>query len=203
MALVVSGGHSTIFAVTGRGAQLETLVETRDDAIGEAFDKFGKRLGLPYPQGPRVDELAEEGAEAFIFPVPAPGDPDFFSYSGLKTRAVQEIERLERPGEALPVAALCASFRRAAVAQVIDRLARLLRRRPFASLAVSGGVAANRLLRRELQTWAEASGVTLALVPLRYSGDNAAMIAHAALLRRRRGDPGDGFDVEAESRIAI
>lgn len=203
LALVVSGGHTTVFTAREGGARLATLIETRDDAIGEAFDKFGKRLGLPYPQGPVVDELAEGAEPAFDFPVPAAGNPDFFSYSGLKTRAVQEIERLETSGAPLPRAALAASFRRAAVAQVLDRLARLHRAAPFATLAVSGGVAANRLLRRELEAWAASSGVDLRLVPLRYSGDNAAMIAHAALLRLRRGEAGDGFDAEAESRIAI
>ena len=211
LALVVSGGHTTVFAAHDAGARLETLLETRDDAIGEAFDKFGKRLGLPYPQGPVVDELAERGIPVRPLPVPSAGQPDFFSYSGLKTRAVQEIERLEAQDvvpfdlDAPPpeVLALAASFRRAAVAQIVDRLERLRRERSFDTLTVSGGVAANRLLRRDLQTWATDCGVRLLLVPLRYSGDNAAMIAHAALLRRRRGDLGDGFDTEAASRIAI
>jgi N6-L-threonylcarbamoyladenine synthase len=211
LALVVSGGHTTVFAARESGARPETRLETRDDAIGEAFDKFGKRLGLPYPQGPMVDELAERGRPRLELPVPAAGRPDFFSYSGLKTRAVQEIEALERRGGvpfelAAPPAEvldLAASFRRAAVAQILDRLERLRREQPFQTLAVSGGVAANRLLRRELEAWAQRVGLRLLLVALRYSGDNAAMIAHAALLRRRRGDPGDGFDLEAESRIAI
>jgi N6-L-threonylcarbamoyladenine synthase len=98
---------------------------------------------------------------------------------------------------------LLAGFRAAAVGQVLDRLERLHRRRPIGLLAVSGGVAANRLLRRELPAWAAARGVELKLVPLVWSGDNAAMIAHAALLRHRRGEPGDPFTAEAESRIPI
>jgi N6-L-threonylcarbamoyladenine synthase len=98
---------------------------------------------------------------------------------------------------------LLAGFRAATVAQVLDRLERLHERRPVGLLAVSGGVAANRLLRRELPVWAEARGVALRLVPLAYSGDNAAMIAHAALLRHRRGLADDPFAAEAESRIPI
>ncbi len=210
--LVVSGGHTSLFQVE-RG-EISTLAETRDDAIGEVFDKVGKRLGLPYPQGPKVDELAETGdATARRLTVPFPGDDLFFSYSGLKSRTLLEIEKLERklgpidlgdgrepPREVLD---LLAGFRAAAVGQVIDRLDRLHRRSPIRILAVSGGVAANRLLRRELPAWAAEHGVDLRLVPLVWSGDNAAMIAHAALLRHRRGESGDPFSAEAESRIPL
>jgi N6-L-threonylcarbamoyladenine synthase len=209
--LVVSGGHTSLFVVAD--GEITTLGETRDDAMGEVFDKVGKRLGLPYPQGPRVDELAERGdPAAHRFPVPScgPGNLDF-SYSGLKSQALQAIERAERevglfdPEADAPQAYLdlLAGFRAAAVRQVLDRLDLLHRERPFGLLAVSGGVAANRLLRRELPVWAAERGVDLRLVPLRYSGDNAAMIAHAALLRHRRGSAGDPFSAEAESRIPI
>lgn len=209
--LVVSGGHTTILAVTGGEAR--TVAETRDDAMGESFDKVGKRLGLLFPQGPRVDELAELGDPAAApFPVPGCGDSLDFSYSGLKSQALQAIERLERRGAvdaagsgALPppLLDLLAGFRTAAVGQVLDRLDRLHAREPIPLLAVSGGVAANRLLRRALAAWAAERGVALRLVPLVYAGDNAAMIAHAALLRHRRGHTGDSLDVEAESRITL
>ena len=209
--LVVSGGHSSIFQVDD--GRISTLAETRDDAIGEVFDKVGKRLGLPYPQGPKVDELAERGdPAAWKMTIPFPGDDLFFSYSGLKSQALLEIEKLERrlgpidlereePSQ--EVLDLIAGFRAAAVGQVIDRLDRLHRRHPIPLLAVSGGVAANRLLRRELPAWAAERGVDLRLVPLAWSGDNAAMIAHAALLRHRRGEAGDPFSAEAESRIPL
>jgi N6-L-threonylcarbamoyladenine synthase len=213
--LVVSGGHTSLFQVE-RG-EISTLAETRDDAIGEVFDKVGKRLGLPYPQGPKVDELAELGDPAGSvkrrLTVPFPGDDLFFSYSGLKSRTLLEIEKLERrlgpidlgdgnepPREVLD---LLAGFRAAAVGQVVDRLDRLHRRSPIRILAVSGGVAANRLLRRELPAWSAERGVDLRLVALTWSGDNAAMIAHAALLRHRRGESGDPFSAEAESRIPL
>lgn len=210
--LVVSGGHTSLFGVDG-GA-ITTLGETRDDAMGEVFDKVGKRLGLPYPQGPKVDQLAERGdPAAHRFPVPSCGPDSLdFSYSGLKSQALQAIERAEReagrfdPGSGEPPPTfldLLAGFRTAAVRQVLDRLTVLRRDRPFDLLAVSGGAAANRLLRRELPAWAAERGVDLRLVPLRYSGDNAAMIAFAALLRHRRGAAGDPFGAEAESRIPI
>jgi N6-L-threonylcarbamoyladenine synthase len=210
--LVLSGGHSSLFAV--EDGAVSTLGETRDDAIGEVFDKVGKRLGLPYPQGPKVDELAERGTPgAHPFPVSRFGDTLDFSYSGLKSQALLEIERLERTlgpidlgqdGEApQPVLDLLAAFRESAVGQVLDRLDRLHQRRPFTLLAVSGGAAANRLLRRRLPAWAAEREVDLRLVPLVYSGDNAAMIANAALLRHRLGIADDPLAAEAESRVPL
>ena len=182
--------------------------------MGEAFDKVGKRFGLPFPQGPRVDELAERGDPvASPFPVPDCGASLDFSYSGLKSQAIQAIARLERAGvrwapeqeeePPQPALDLLAGFRAAAVGQALDRLERLQAREPIPLLAVSGGAAANRLLRRELVRWAAERGVELRLVPLVYSGDNAAMIGHAALLRHRRGLTDDPLAAEAESRIAI
>lgn len=220
--LVLSGGHTNLFAVDG--AEVATLGETRDDAIGEVFDKVGKRLGLPYPQGPRVDALAELGdPEACALPVPTCGDSLDFSYSGLKSRALLEIEKLERhgvdtdlsgvdpargeteDGERAPreVLDLLAGFRRAAVDEVLDRCRRLDEQRSLGLLAVSGGAAANRLLRRELTVWAERRGLDLRLVPLVYSGDNAAMIAYAALRRQRRGLADDPRNAEAVSRVPL
>ena len=141
------------------------------------------------------------------------GDTLDFSYSGLKSQTLLEIERLERTlgpidlgdGDGAPQAALdlLAAFRESAVGQVLDRLDRLHQRRPFSLLAVSGGAAANRLLRRRLPAWAAEREVDLRLVPLVYSGDNAAMIANAALLRHRRGIADDPFAAEAESRIPL
>ena len=207
--LVVSGGHTTLFGVD-RGV-VSTLVETRDDAIGEVFDKVGKRAGLPYPQGPLVDRLAERGdPTAFDLPVPRAGDDPFFSFSGLKSATIRALERLERDGMAPaagepppPVIDLLAAFRVAAVAQVVDRVERLHSATPFAVLSVSGGVAANRWLRLELQRWATDKRVTLRLVVLPFAGDNAAMIAFAAHLRLARGEEGDPLEVEAASRIAL
>lgn len=210
--LVISGGHTSLLDVAGD--QVTSLVETRDDAMGEVFDKVGKRLGLPYPQGPRVDELAEQGREGrFRFKVPRIKDEPFFSYSGIKTQALREIEKLERTGELVPAGDagadplpapardLLAGFRRSTVDQILDRLERHHRARPIGTLAVSGGVAANRLLRRELDVWARRAGVDLRLVPLAFSGDNAAMIAFAALVRQRRGIAGDPRDLVVASRI--
>lgn len=234
--LVVSGGHTSLYRVEGvaRSARSDSsarsdpsarsnhraptsvtlLAETRDDAFGEAFDKFGKRLGLPYPQGPLLDELAEVGDAAAAPLSRLAGTPElFFSYSGLKTQAVAALEKLEAagvrapadPGDPFPqpLLDLAAGFRDSAVRQIVDRLTRLHRREPFAELAVSGGAAANRLMRRRLPEWAAEHEVTLRLVPLRYSGDNAAMIAFAALARFARGDSDDPLLAEAASRLPL
>jgi N6-L-threonylcarbamoyladenine synthase len=211
--LVVSGGHTTLFQASA--GRISTLAETRDDAMGECFDKIGKRIGLPFPGGAAVDVLAERGDPAnFRFALARCGSSLDFSYSGLKTQALVELERLEAAGVATrlppddpkPPAALLdllAGFRSAAVLQLRDRLERLLEQRRYDRLAVSGGVAANRLLRRELTAWAEERGVELRLVPLEYSGDNAAMIAWAALLRHRRGISDDPLTAVAASRIPV
>src|SRR6185295_7522931 len=145
--LVLSGGHTSLFAV--EDGKVSTLGETRDDAIGEVFDKVGKRLGLPYPQGPQVDELAERGTPGVHrLPVARFGDGLDFSFSGLKSQTLLEIERLERTLGPLdlgdgepppqPVIDLLAAFRAAAVGQVFDRLDRLQERQPIGLLAVSG-----------------------------------------------------------------
>lgn len=233
--LVVSGGHTSLYRVARKGPSEETatgsagertiqlLAETRDDAFGEAFDKFGKRLGLPYPQGPLLDQLAEKGDAAAAPVARLVGTEElFFSYSGLKTQAVSALEKLEAGGARMPpmtlfaeapaaaldavpqeLLDLAAGFRDSAVRQVLDRLTRLHRREPFTELAVSGGAAANRLLRRRLPEWAGERGVALRLVPLVYSGDNAAMIAFAAVARLVRGESDDPLVAEAASRLPL
>ncbi len=213
--LVVSGGHTCLYRVH-RG-RVVTVAETRDDAMGEVFDKVGKRLGLPYPQGPVVDRLAESGdaaARPFSVATCSDGSADF-SYSGLKSQALLAIEALEREGVRAPgggsspgafpreLSDLLAGFRAAAVGQILDRLERVRTDGEFDHLAVSGGVAANRLLRDEVAEWCARKGVRLHLVSLAYSGDNAAMIAHAALRRHRAGVMDDPLDAEAASRLAL
>ncbi len=216
LGLVVSGGHTSLLEVNGVTGAVTSLAETRDDAVGEAFDKIGRRIGLPFPGGAEVDRLAELGDPAArrFATARISSNELAFSYSGLKSqalRALGEIETKTRiPPSALEgddaawprdVLDLLAGFRRAAVAQLIQRLDRLCDERPAARLSVSGGVAANRLLRREVTAWGERRGVEVMLVPLRFSGDNAAMIAHAGLLRLRAGDTDDPRASDAESRI--
>ncbi|MEJ2086739.1 MAG: tRNA (adenosine(37)-N6)-threonylcarbamoyltransferase complex transferase subunit TsaD [Acidobacteriota bacterium] len=211
--LIVSGGHTTVVEVAD--GSFETLAETRDDAMGEVFDKVGKSLKLPYPQGPVVDGLAELGkADEKKFSIARFSDGSLdFSYSGLKSQTLLEIRKLADQGvdtdlsdfesvsPANAVLDLLASFRAGAVAQIIDRLERLLARHRFGMVAVSGGVAANRLLRPRLEQWGRQNEVDIRLVPMVYAGDNAAMIAYAGIRRLRMGIEDDPRRADAASRL--
>lgn len=192
LVLLVSGGHTQLVAVRGVGSYLR-LGSTVDDAAGEAFDKVGKMLGLPYPGGPQVEKLAAEGdAARFDLPRPMLGRPRAdFSFSGLKTAVRLEIERLGSPTPA-DIADVCASFQAAAVDAIIDRCRaglRLFREslgQPNAMVA-AGGVAANGVLRRTLVRFCAEAGVRLATPPANLCTDNGAMIAWAGIERLSLG----------------
>ena len=188
--LLVSGGHCQCVAVEAVG-RYRRLGGTIDDAVGEAFDKVGKLLGLSWPGGPAVERLAASGDPArFAFPRPVLRRPGCdFSFSGLKT-AVARVASAYPPG-AIPqqdAADLAASFQ-AAVAEVMaDRAANALAAMPEAgALVVAGGVAANGAIRLALAGVAEAHGLTLVAPPLRLCGDNAVMVAWAGIERLRLG----------------
>ena len=190
--LLVSGGHTALVAVRGIGDHLR-LGATVDDAIGEAFDKVAKLLGLPYPGGPPVERLAEAGdPERFVLPRPLLRRPTpDFSLSGLKTALRVEAERIAPLTDA-DVADLCASFQAAVIDVVVDRTRTALRLfregvgRPSA-LVVAGGVAANGGIRRALARLAGETGLRLVAPPPALCTDNGAMIAWAGLERLRRG----------------
>jgi N6-L-threonylcarbamoyladenine synthase len=194
--LLASGGHTQLVAVRGVGDYVR-LGATIDDAIGEAFDKVAKLLGLAYPGGPEVEREAAKGdPERFALPRPLLGRPKpDFSLSGLKTALRIEAERIA-PLSAGDVADLCASFQAAVVDVVVDRTRLALRSfrdlagRPTA-LVAAGGVAANQSLRRGLQRLATESGLRLVAPPLEFCGDNGAMIAWAGIERLRLGATDD------------
>jgi N6-L-threonylcarbamoyladenine synthase len=190
--LLASGGHSQLLAVTGVGAY-RRLGTTIDDAIGEAFDKAAKMLGLPYPGGPEVEKQAERGdPERFALPRPMLGRPQpDFSLSGLKTALRLEAERVA-PLTATDVADLCAGFQASVVDVVVDRTRVALRRfreeiGPPGALVIAGGVAANRSIRRALERLAAETGTRLVAPPPALCTDNGAMIAWAGLERLRLG----------------
>ena len=190
--LLASGGHTQLVAVKGVGDYVR-LGTTIDDAIGEAFDKVAKLLGLAYPGGPEVERLAEGGdPERFALPRPMLGRREAdFSLSGLKTALRIEAERLA-PLASRDVADLCASFQAAVVDVVVDRVRVALR--GFGSVAghptalvAAGGVAANGAIRRALAAQAGEVGLSFVAPPLPLCGDNGAMIAWAGLERLRLG----------------
>ena len=213
-ALVVSGGHTHVFAFSGLG--IERLARTRDDAAGEAFDKVAKMAGLGYPGGPAVDRLARRGAARRPFSVAhfKDGSPDF-SFSGLKTAVRERLGELGRaPAAGIPggrltlsdedapqeLCDLMADVEEAIVAQLLDRLARLHDSRRFGVLSVSGGVAANTLVRERIPAWGRSRGVDVRVAPKALTGDNAVMIAFAGLRRLAAGRAGEGLGAVARSR---
>ncbi len=202
--LLASGGHTQLIAVRGVGDYVK-IGGTIDDAIGEAFDKVAKLLGLPYPGGPHVEEAARRGdPQRFHLPRPMLGRPrPDFSLSGLKTALRLEAERIA-PLSEQDVCDLCASFQAAVTDTVVDRTRTALRdfqnvaARPTA-LVAAGGVAANQTMRRGLQRLATEVGLKLVTPPLELCGDNGAMIAWAGIERLRLGLI-DGLDAPARSR---
>lgn len=208
LALLVSGGHCLLVAVEGVG-RYRQYGTTIDDAVGEAFDKAAKLLGLGYPGGPAVEALAARGdPAAFDLPRPLRGRAGCdFSFSGLKTALRHAVAVLPRPISEQARADLAASFQ-AAVADVLaDRLGHAMERfaREHAEagdmhqVVVAGGVAANRMLRARLGAVAAAQGFRLLAPPLALCGDNAAMIAWAGIERLRCGLI-DGLDAPPRAR---
>ena len=195
--LLVSGGHCQCVAVDGVG-RYRRLGGTIDDAVGEAFDKVGKLLGLPWPGGPGVERLAREGDPArFALPRPLRGRPGCdFSFSGLKTAVAQLVQRAE-PADFADIAA---GFQAAVADVMADRARHALAAMPEAGLmVVAGGVAANQAVRAALAGVATAHGLKLVAPPLRLCGDNAVMVAWTGLERLRLGLV-DGLDAAPRPR---
>ncbi len=206
LSLVISGGHSSIYDV--RGGVVKMLNRTRDDAIGETFDKVAKFIGLPYPGGPQIEKHAREGTpdpRRFSFPIPQFKDVSLdFSYSGIKASAIRFARQygVRADGDAKLIGDFCATFQDALFAQLFDRLDAVWSTigdpRP-AEVAIAGGVAANGVLRERIGEWGRKRGVIVRLPEKRYCTDNAAMIAFAGL--QREADSTDPKRVVARSRI--
>jgi len=190
-ALVVSGGHTMLLDVAGPG-QYRLLGRTRDDAAGEAFDKVGKMLGLPYPGGPEIEAVARGGdPERFAFPRSMLKTPGFdFSFSGLKTAVLYTLGDLDpQSGTPRPedVPDLAASFQQAVIDVLVARAMAAARHTGHRAMGLSGGVSLNGALRDALARTCAGQGLALHLAPAAMTTDNAAMIAFAALLRHAAG----------------
>lgn len=177
LSLVASGGHTSIVEVSGY-CDMKPVSATMDDAIGEAFDKVARILGLPYPGGREIDRRAKEGRAVIRFcpNLHARGDLAY-SFSGLKTAVVNYVHNLTQRGEEIPVNDVCASFTAEAVGYLVDTFMECVRRRGVKSAALAGGVAANSYLRARLGEACAAEGVKLFVPPPVLCTDNAAMIA--------------------------
>ncbi|MFH0883813.1 MAG: tRNA (adenosine(37)-N6)-threonylcarbamoyltransferase complex transferase subunit TsaD [bacterium] len=204
LALLVSGGHTELFRIDGF-RKYTFLGATLDDAVGEAFDKVGVLLGIPYPAGAEVSRLAEKGnPQTFPFRVAQTDSPFDFSFSGLKSAVMREVKRLEREKTDPESwsADLAASFQESAVLQLSVRVNRALENDQYRSILLGGGVAANRRLRERLSGVADRHNVRLVVPPVTYCTDNAAMIAWVAE-RALREQGGDSLTLEADPNLTI
>jgi N6-L-threonylcarbamoyladenine synthase len=189
LCLTVSGGHTQILVVKSH-LQMEVIGETKDDAVGEAFDKSAKILGLPYPGGPLIDKYAATGNPgAFAFPATSVPGLDF-SFSGIKTAFLYFIrDQVATDPEFIQTRLhdICASLQKRLVNMLLDRLEQASRQTGIRQIAIAGGVSANSGLRRELLRIGERNGWTTFIPPFEYCTDNAAMIAMAAHYKYNAG----------------
>jgi N6-L-threonylcarbamoyladenine synthase len=198
VALIVSGGHSEIVLMRGHGDYV-MLGRTIDDAAGEAFDKVARLLGLGYPGGPEIQKAAERGdPEAFKLPRAWLRQSYDFSFSGLKTAALHTVQKFE--GQTLPVADIAASFQAAIVDVLVKKTRAAAEEFNAAQVLLGGGVAANTLLRQQMQARAN---VPVLVPPPKLCVDNGAMIASAAWWHYRAGEASDwDLDVIPNLRLA-
>lgn len=200
LALLVSGGHTELVYVSEAG-DYKIVGETRDDAVGEAYDKVGRVMGLPYPAGRIIDELAHEGQDIYDFPRAMIKEDNLeFSFSGLKSAFINLYHNAQQKGETLSNTDLSASFQACVLDILMAKTKKALEQYPVKTLVVAGGVAANQGLRERLA--AEITDVEVIIPPLRLCGDNAGMIALAAVSEYNKENFA-GWDLNAKPSLAF
>lgn len=178
VALVVSGGHTSLVHVQGYNS-FQLLGQTRDDAAGEAFDKIARVMGLPYPGGPEIERLAQSGNKnAIVFPRALAGKDNLeFSFSGLKSAVLNYLNSATQKSESIDYGDVAASFQSAIISALISKTLQAAKKTATHTIVVAGGVAANTELQKELRLACEAEGIRFFVPPLSLCTDNAAMIA--------------------------
>ena len=193
IALLVSGGHTQIIKVNSY-SDLEIIGETIDDAVGEAYDKVARLIGLPYPGGPKLDKLAQEGnPHAFKLPEAKVGGYDF-SFSGLKTAVLRLVKSFD--GKEIPVNDICASFQECVSSTLFKKVKRALEETGYKQVVLAGGVAANSEIRRKIFSLKE-EGYSVYAPIMKYCTDNASMVASSAFFFNNTFDD---IDIEVFSR---
>ena len=194
IALLVSGGHTQIIDVKSYSEQ--TIIgETIDDAVGEAYDKVARLIGLPYPGGPKLDKMAQEG-NPFAFKLPEAKVDDFdFSFSGLKTAVLRLVKSFD--GKELPVKDICASFQECVSSTLVKKVKKALEKSGYDQVVIAGGVAANSEIRKKMFDLS-AEGYRVFAPPMKYCTDNAAMVASCAYFNTNTFDD---INVEVFSRV--
>lgn len=210
VALLVSGGHTSLLLVRDLANDVELLGETVDDAAGEAFDKVARLLGLPYPGGPEIDRAAATGdPKAIRFPrgLTAPKDQerhrDDFSFSGLKTAVARWVEAARDRGEDVSTPDVAASFRESVADVLTAKAIAACQRLDVPRLLLGGGVVANARVRALAQERADAAGIALRIPPLSLCTDNGAMIAALGARLIAEGHEPSGFDFGADSTLPV
>jgi N6-L-threonylcarbamoyladenine synthase len=204
LAVIISGGHTMLIRMKNH-LSYEVLGETRDDAIGEVFDKVARMLGLGYPGGPIISKLADTGnSKAYTFPRPMMHSHDLdFSYSGLKTAVLYQVQAI---GEAITEqdkANIAASFQQAIIDSVIGKLVLALDQDDYKTILFAGGVAANTALRNAMQQEADARNIVLSIAPKELCGDNAVMIGQVGTFACEAGRIEAWKDIDASARKSI
>ena len=201
--LIVSGGHTHLVIVRDYG-EFEIIGRTRDDAAGEAFDKVARAIGLGYPGGPKIDRAAREGnPEAIVFPRGrVEGSPYDFSFSGLKSAALNYLNHAQMTGETICTADVAASFQKSVVDSLVSRAVAAAQEYGFDKLAIAGGVAANTALRAAMEKACKKSGIRFYYPSPIFCTDNAAMIGSAAYYEYMKGNLA-GWDLNAVPNLKL
>lgn len=204
LALVVSGGHTELVYMEKDGS-FDIIGETRDDAAGEAYDKIGRVLGLPYPGGKKMDEMAHEGKETLHFPRAMIQEDNYdFSFSGLKSSVINTVHNARQKGDDIDPYDLAASFQASVIEVLVYKTLRAAKEKNVRQLLLAGGVAANRGLREVLSAKMaqELPDVEVLIPPLSLCGDNAAMIGAAAYSEYRKKNFA-GYDLNAHPGLVL
>ena len=212
LSLIVSGGHSQLVLFKNHG-DYQLIGQTQDDAVGEAFDKVAKIIGLPYPGGPAIAEAAELGdPHAFHLPIAKLSGEYDFSFSGLKTAVLRAVQHevgkdFTFPSHELPALVddelrrnMAASFQYTAIKTLVNKTKKAFDNFQPASVVIAGGVAANQELRRQLR---EALPIDIEYAPIQLCTDNAAMIATLGYFRSQIDEPTDPYDLEVQPSLSM
>ena len=203
LCLAISGGNTILVDVRGY-TDMKIIGATRDDAAGECFDKTARVLGLPYPGGKPIDDLAQTGDDTkYTFPIAhVDGNPYDMSFSGLKTAVINLVHNAEQRGEAIDRASLAASFTKAVSDSLVPRTVRAAHELGYKKVVVAGGVAANSRIRADFKRAAEANGLSLYIPPLKLCGDNGAMVGAQGYYEYLAGNTA-GSDLNAYATMEL
>lgn len=203
LCLAISGGNTILVDVRGY-TDMKIIGATRDDAAGECFDKTARVLGLPYPGGKPIDDLAQTGDDTkYTFPIAhVDGNPYDMSFSGLKTAVINLVHNAEQKGEAIDRASLAASFTKAVSDSLVPRTVRAAHELGYKKVVVAGGVAANSRIRADFKRAAEANGFSLYIPPLKLCGDNGAMVGAQGYYEYLSGNTA-GSDLNAYATMEL